>query len=95
MFVFFTCGTLLARACRISIESLMQSEPDGIYLKKYNEATNLLDPSNRLPDTVDGARHLVSLLEVWTNQLDIPTLGFYIDMFEKSCSSVCQIIQNE
>ena len=71
------CGTLLAQTCRINIESLIQIDPDGIALKKYNEASNLLDPSNQLSDHVDGSRALVSLLDAWTSQLDIPTLGSY------------------
>jgi alcohol dehydrogenase class IV len=71
------CGTLLAQACRINIESLIQTDPDGIALRKYNDAANLLDPSNSLSDLVDGSRCLVSLLDAWTNHLDIPTLGSY------------------
>ncbi|MCP4673859.1 MAG: iron-containing alcohol dehydrogenase [Desulfobacula sp.] len=71
------CGTLLAQTCRMNIESLLQTDPDGIALKKYNKAANLLDPSNCIQDTGDGSRHLVSLLEAWTSQLDIPTLGSY------------------
>jgi len=71
------CGTLLAQTCRMNIESLIQTDPDGIALRKYHNAANLLDPQNRLSVPVDGCRHLVSLLDTWTDQLDIPTLGSY------------------
>jgi alcohol dehydrogenase class IV len=71
------CGTLLAQACNINIESLIQTDPDGIALKKYNEAANLLDPSNRFSDPGDGPHRLVYLLDAWTTEMDIPTLGSY------------------
>jgi len=71
------CGTLLAPVCRANIESLYKTDPEGIALKKYNEAANLLDPSEHNSGQKEGAYHLLSLLDDWTTQLKISTLSSY------------------
>ena len=71
------CGTLLAQTCRINIESLIKTDPNGIALKKYCKAANSLDPANHFTDPEEGSLHLISLLDALTTQLNMPRLGLY------------------
>lgn len=71
------CGTLVAEVCRVNIETLIKTDPDGIALKKYNETANLLDPSHHYCGQEEGSRRLISILDAWTARLDIPTLGTF------------------
>lgn len=69
------CGTLLAETSRQNIESLIQTDPEGTALRKYAAAANLLDPEISPHPPVEGARALVSLLDQWSDLLDIQRLG--------------------
>ncbi len=71
------CGTLLGPVCQFNIETLIKTDPDSVALKKYEEAANLLDPSNRYRGQSEGSRGLISILDAWTSLLKIPALGTY------------------
>ena len=71
------CGTLLAETTKKNIEELIRIHPNGIALKKYEEIAHLLDPSCHMEKSKEKSCHLISLLDEWTNQLNIPTLSSY------------------
>ncbi|MFH2091532.1 MAG: iron-containing alcohol dehydrogenase [Pseudomonadota bacterium] len=71
------CGTLLAQTTRHTIETLIHTDPNGVALKKYQEAFDLLDPSGLFQTSEKESHPLVSLLNKWTDLLDMPTLGSY------------------
>ena len=71
------CGTLLAETTRQNVDALIRTDPDGIALRKYASAASLLDPSGTGGSAKHDVRRLVSLLEHWSDALDMPRLGEY------------------
>ncbi|MCP4022761.1 MAG: iron-containing alcohol dehydrogenase, partial [Desulfobacteraceae bacterium] len=68
------CGTLLAQVVRQTVETLISTDPDSPALHKYARVAILLAPSLVFEDPVKGSRHLITILEDWTDQLNMPRL---------------------
>jgi len=70
------CGTLVATATRINIETLRIREPDHPALEKYAQVGRLL---SRLGQLDRDAAHaaLIDTLEAWTRELKLPVLAHY------------------
>lgn len=71
------CGTLLAEVTRHTIESLISMDPNGPALAKYAGAFRRLHPTQVLESPVESSRHLIKLLDRWTDQLNMPGLCAY------------------
>jgi alcohol dehydrogenase len=70
------CGTLLATATRINIESLRTRDPAHPALEKYAQVGRLLSRQGHLHR--DAAHTvLIDTLETWTRELKLPTLAHY------------------
>ena len=70
------CGTLVATATRINIESLRTRDPAHPALEKYAQLGRLLSKQGQL--NLDSAHAvLIDTLESWTRTLNIPTLAHY------------------
>lgn len=70
------CGTLVAVATEVNIESMRAREPENPALTKYWRAAELL--TRRRYDSAPPAwRALVGLLAEWTDRLGLPRLGRY------------------
>jgi len=68
------CGSLLFEATRLNIVCMQAREPDNIGLFKYAEAGRIMSGDHSLDDKT--ARHsLLTLLECWTNDFDMPLLS--------------------
>jgi alcohol dehydrogenase class IV len=69
------CGTLLAAGMRKNVEKLASTEgPDSPSLLKHAQAGQLL--LGRLSDsTAEGCAWLLTMLEAWTERLEMPRLG--------------------
>lgn len=71
------CGTLLAGAVRANMEWLLDRRGSGDQsLKKYARAGALL-AGRETGDVPGDCRLLVEILDAWTRNLDLPTLGEY------------------
>jgi len=70
------CGTLVATATRINIETLRSREPAHPALEKYAQVGRLLSKQGQL-DQQDAHASLVDTLESWTHELALPTLAHY------------------
>jgi len=70
------CGTLVATATRINIETLRAREPDHPALEKYALVGRLLSKQGQLDE---HAAHvaLIDTLDTWTRDLELPTLAHY------------------
>ena len=70
------CGTLVAAATQINIQTLKQRTPDGIALRKYAQLGRLLGNDESLDDL---AAHdtLIEILDRWTREMDLPRLNHY------------------
>jgi alcohol dehydrogenase len=70
------CGTLVAMATRINIESLRTREPSCPALEKYAQVGRLLSRQGQLDQDAAHAA-LLDTLETWTRELKLPTLAHY------------------
>ena len=70
------CGTLVATATRINIETLRAREPGHPALEKYAQVGRLLSKQGQLDE---GAAHaaLIDTLDGWTRALELPGLAHY------------------
>ncbi len=70
------CGSLVADATQLNIETMLAREPDNIGLKKYARLGDIL--CERRHASADASREaLVQLLHDWTAQLNLPRLSEY------------------
>ncbi len=68
------CGTLLAAATRVNIETMQVREPENPALVRYAQAGRLLGNDTTLDDA--GAHALlVATLERWTELMSLPRLS--------------------
>jgi len=70
------CGTLVATATRINIETLRAREPDHPALEKYALVGRLLSKQGQLDEHAAHAA-LIDTLDTWTRDLELPTLAHY------------------
>ncbi|HWR77946.1 MAG TPA: iron-containing alcohol dehydrogenase [Thiobacillus sp.] len=70
------CGTLVATATRINIETLRIRDPDHPALEKYAQVGRLLSKQGPL-DREAAHAALLGTLETWTNKLNLPRLAHY------------------
>lgn len=70
------CGTLVAVATRINIETLRIHEPAHPALEKYAQVGRLLSRQGQLDRDAAHAA-LVNTLEAWTRELRLPPLAYY------------------
>ncbi|MHB1054036.1 MAG: iron-containing alcohol dehydrogenase [Thiobacillus sp.] len=70
------CGTLVATATRINIETLRRSEPGHPALEKYALVGRLLSKQGHL-DSDEAHAALIGTLEAWTKALSLPSLAHY------------------
>ncbi len=70
------CGTLVAAATRINIETLQSREPGHPALGKYAQIGRLLSKQGHLDSTAAHAA-LIGILEGWTKALSLPSLAHY------------------
>ena len=70
------CGTLVAAATRINIETLRAREPAHPALEKYAQVGRLLSRQGLLDRDAAHAA-LIDTLVAWTNVLQLPTLAHY------------------
>lgn len=70
------CGTLVAAATRVNIDTLRNREPDHPALEKYAQVGRLLSKQGQL-DRDAAHTALLEVLESWTRILMLPTLAHY------------------
>lgn len=70
------CGTLVAAATQINLQSLKQRVPDSIALRKYAQLGRLLTEDETLNDLAAHAV-LIDILDRWTEEMHLPRLGHY------------------
>jgi alcohol dehydrogenase class IV len=70
------CGTLVATATRINIETLRIREPAHPALEKYAQVGRLLSRQGQL-DRDSAQAVLIDTVEAWTRTLNIPTLAHF------------------
>ena len=70
------CGTLVATATRINIETLRVREPAHPALGKYAQVGRLLSRQGQLDRDAAHAA-LIDTLDAWTRELKLPTLAHY------------------
>ncbi len=70
------CGTLVATATRINIETLRAREPAHPALEKYAQVGRLLSHKGQLDQAASHAI-LIDTLDAWTRDLGLPTLAHY------------------
>jgi alcohol dehydrogenase len=68
------CGTLMAAATRINIEALQARDPNSQALAKYARV-GVLFTGQRHADAEVARQSLVTLLEAWTERLELPPLS--------------------
>jgi alcohol dehydrogenase class IV len=86
------CGTLVAQATKVTIESLIEEKPESPALQKYAKAFCLLAPSessdqlddwddrndrNDRNDPLENCQRLITMLTEWTDQVSMSGLGTY------------------
>lgn len=70
------CGTLVASATRVNIQSMLQREPNNKALAKYLHVAEILCEKRFIdPETAFSA--LLDLLAQWTSELKLPRLSHY------------------
>ncbi len=70
------CGTLLASAARHIINKLFETDPEGLAIKKYAQASVLLTGKS-YKDIKDSCNSLVDMLTKWTEHFNMPRLKNY------------------
>ena len=70
------CGTLVATATRMNIETLKVRVPEHPALEKYAQVGRLLSKQGQLDRDAAHAA-LIDTLEAWTRELDLPALARY------------------
>jgi len=70
------CGTLLAEATAINIQSMQQREPNNPALKKYAEIAEWLT-GEQFSEQASAHTALITLLRQWVDQLKLPRLSVY------------------
>ncbi|MDH5407666.1 MAG: iron-containing alcohol dehydrogenase [Gammaproteobacteria bacterium] len=70
------CGTLVAEASVVNINSMLQREPENSALAKYAEMGRVLAQSPGLEET-EAQQALISLLHQWTEQMQLARLSSY------------------
>jgi alcohol dehydrogenase len=70
------CGTLAATATAVNIEAMEAREPDNPALPKYAEIGRRFAMQKGLSGT-DARKFLVTTLQQWQEQLDLPRLAAY------------------
>jgi len=70
------CGTLVASATRINIQSMLAREPNNNALTKYLHVAEILC-QKRFTDPRVAFNALIDLLADWTNELALPRLCHY------------------
>ncbi|MDH5778832.1 MAG: iron-containing alcohol dehydrogenase, partial [Gammaproteobacteria bacterium] len=70
------CGTLVAEASVVNINSMLQREPKNSALAKYAEMGRVLAQSPGLEET-EAQQALISLLHQWTEQMQLARLSSY------------------
>ena len=70
------CGTLVSAATRMNIDAMLSREPDNPALEKYAQAASILC-NRRFPTLEQAWEELITLLENWTQQMQLPTLDQY------------------
>jgi alcohol dehydrogenase len=70
------CGTLVATATRVNIETLRAREPENPALEKYAQVGRLLSRQGQLEQNAAHSA-LIDTLETWTRTLQLPTLAHY------------------
>lgn len=70
------CGTLVASATQINIQSMLKREPTNKALAKYLHAAEILC-QKRFIDHQAAYNALIDLLMQWTNELTLPRLSLY------------------
>ena len=68
------CGTLVAAATKINIDSMLQREPDNRALGKYAQVAAVLCQQS-FSDTETAHLALIDLLSRWTQELALPRLS--------------------
>lgn len=68
------CGTMLAEATRMNIDTMKDREPDNPALEKYAEVGKLFR-GRRHVDAVGARVFLVHTLETWTKKMNLPLLS--------------------
>ncbi|GMQ58634.1 iron-containing alcohol dehydrogenase [Vallitalea sediminicola] len=67
------CGTLLSEAIKLNIK-LLQEQQEDYYIKKYAKVGALLTGCSE-KDIDTSCRELISIIEYWVHELNIPKLG--------------------
>lgn len=70
------CGTLVASATEINIQSMLERDPDNPALDKYARVAEVLC-EKRIRDRTKARNELVDLLRQWTTELQLPKLSHY------------------
>ncbi len=70
------CGTLVAECTRVNISLLRQRAPQSSALERYSDVGRILLNEMGL-DKEEALTGLVSVLESWTSQLQLPALSAY------------------
>ena len=70
------CGTLVATATRVNLETMKQREPDNPALKKYARMATLLC-NKKFKDNNRAHQALIDLLYDWTEQMSLPRLSSF------------------
>jgi alcohol dehydrogenase len=70
------CGTLVAEATKVNIQSMLDREPDNRALAKYARVAEVLC-EKRIRDRETAWKELLNLLETWTEELQLPRLSKY------------------
>ena len=70
------CGTLVARATEVNIAVMREREPDNVGLRSYGRVAAVLCERD-FASAEDGWTALVTLLEQWTDRLELPRLSGY------------------
>lgn len=70
------CGTLVAAATQVNINSLLAREPENVALKKYARLGEVLS-ERRFRSPEDARDALIELLQEWTTRMQLPRLREY------------------
>jgi alcohol dehydrogenase class IV len=70
------CGTLVASATKVNIQSMLEREPENQTLDKYARVAEVLC-EKRIRDRETAWNELLALLSNWTEELQLPRLSNY------------------
>ncbi len=70
------CGTLVASATRVNIQSMLAREPDNKALEKYAQAAEILCQKH-FSKSAAAFTALIDLLTDWTDELALPRLAHF------------------